>query len=247
MSESHPLFPAANEHDDPPEVTTIHVQRIPDGTHYRAFSPEELTSYQQIFEMFGGGQYVLLARNGARITGRATVTLPGKSKPLNPTPPADDEDDDDPRVVMMQPQQPAQPSSDPAILIAVMNMMQANQNNMMQLMMKQGESQTQVMMAMMQQGNAGSREFIQNMQALHDRHSQEQAKLMATILEASRQNQPGGGSGEMGGFMRGLEFAKQFATGGDDESELGEVFETLKPFLDGVNAVQPPADGDSDD
>lgn len=246
MNESHPLFPAANEESDPPEVSTIHVTRIPDGTHYRAFQPEELTSYEQIYQMFGGGQYVLLARNGSHISGRTTVTLPGKSKPLNPAP---EDVDDEPRqpIYAAPPQQ--QQASDPTMVLAMMQMMQANSAAMLQMMMKQSESQTQLMLAVMNQGSGASREYIQIMQGLHNQHSAEQAKLLQSVVEATRSQNAGAGAGggEMGGFMRGVEFARQFATGGDDDSEIGEIFETMRPFLDGMGAAKKEDEEPSDD
>lgn len=239
MADAHPLFPASDDSSDPPEVLRIHVQRTPDGTHYRAFAPEELTDYQQIYEMFGGGQYTLLARNEHRITGRTTVTLPGRSKPLNPS-------SEDERPQPQPPPIPTQavPSSDPNFMIAMLQMMQQNTAAMMQMMMKQGESQTQMMLAMMQQGSGSAREHIQVMQALHDRHSQEQAKLLETVVKATQGAATQGG--EMGSFMKGIEFAKQFATGGDDDDGIGEIFESMRPFLEGAQVGKVTQEEESD-
>jgi hypothetical protein len=237
MAEAHPLFPAADDESEPPEVRRVHVQRTPDGTHYRAFAPEELTDYQQIYELFGGGQYTLLARNDRQITGRATVVLPGRSKPLNPS----QEEERTPQPAPVLAQSAMAPSSDPNFVVAMMQMMQQNQASMMQVMLEQGKQQTQMMLAMMQQSSGGAREHIQVMQALHDRHTQEQAKLMQTVVEATRGASQGGGG--MEGFMRGIEFAKEFTTGGDDDDALGEIFESMRPFLEGANAGKPPAEG----
>jgi hypothetical protein len=227
MADAHPLFPAASEDDEPPEVQTIHVTRVPDGTHYRAFGPEELTSLEQLYQMFGGGQYTLLARNAKFITARIAYTLPGKSKPLNPSP------EEPPPVAIAPPASaPTQGTSD-SLFLGMIQMMQANTTAMMQMMSAQSAKQTEMMIAMMSQGNSGSREHIQAMQALHDRHSQEQARLMQALLETAK----GGtsGSGQMDGFMQGIEFAKQIAGAGEENDDLSEIFSSIAPFLAGAN------------
>lgn len=230
MADSHPLFPAPSEDDDPIEVQTIHVTRVPDGTHYRAFGPEELISLEQLYQMFGGGQYTLLARNGRCITGRVAYTLPGKSKPLNPSP-------EEPPATPLVPvaAAPVQGASD-NFFLGMMQMMQANTAAMMQLMQAQSAKQTEMMIAMMSQGTSGAREHIQAMQALHDRHSSEQAKLMAALLETAKST-PASSGGQMDGFMQGLQFAKEYVTAGDDNDDLTEIFSSIAPFLSGAKSA----------
>jgi hypothetical protein len=230
MADSHPLFPAASEDTDPPEVQTIHVTRVPDGTHFRAFGPDELTSLEQIYQMFGGGQYTLLARNASHITARVAYTLPGKSKPMNPEP------QEEPHLVPAPPAAaPPQQTSD-NFFLGMMQMMQANTTAMMQMMQAQSAKQTELMIAVMGQGSSGAREHIQAMQALHDRHAEEQNKLMQAMLETARgSGQAANGSGQMDGFVRGLEFAREYATGGGADDELSEIFSSLAPFLAGAN------------
>ncbi len=227
MTDAHPLFPAASEDDDPPEVQTIHVTRVPDGTHFRAFGPDELTSLEQLYQMFGGGQYTLLARNLKCITARVAYTLPGKSKALNPAP------EEPTALPAVAPVAAATPATSDNFFLGMMQMMQQNTATMMQMMQAQSAKQTELMIAMMSQGNSGSREHIQAMQALHDRHAEEQSRLMQALLETAR-GAPQNGTGQMDGFVRGLEFAREYATGGGESDELTEIFSSIAPFLAGA-------------
>jgi hypothetical protein len=236
MADSHPLFPAVSEDSDPPEVQTIHVTRVPDGTHYRAFGPDELTSLEQLYQMFGGGQYTLLARNASHITARVAYTMPGKSKPLNPSP------EEPPVAPIAPPAAPAQAGTSDHFMLGMMQMMAQNTTAMMQMMQAQSAKQTELMVAVMTQGSASGREHIQTMQRLHDTHSQEQARLMQGLLETAR-GAPAASNGQLDGFMRGVEFAKEFANPGGSDDDLTEVFSSLAPFLAG--ASKPPDDGGS--
>ena len=81
----HPLFPPTDEDDDPPEVEYIHVSRFENGrTPWCAhkFAPEELTELEEIADMFGGGMYELIAKNGPRISAKRRYEIAGRQKPL---------------------------------------------------------------------------------------------------------------------------------------------------------------------
>jgi hypothetical protein len=219
---AHPLFPAAQEGKAPPEVVTIHVQRTPDGVHYRAFGPEELQSLEQLYMMFGGGQYTLLARNESHITARQSYTLPGKSKPLNPV--AEDEPETPAAVGPVQQQM----SGDMSLVLAMMQMMQTASNNQLQMMQAQSQAQTELVVAMLGQGQTGAQQHVQTMQALHDRHAQSQAQLMQAILEGRQQVSAGASGSELETFMRGIEFAREMTDEPDDE--LSDLLETVGPL-----------------
>jgi len=223
VTPSHPLFPADSPDTDPPEVLAIHVMRSPDGTHHRPFDPTELTSLEQIYSMFGGGTYTLVARNNRWVTARRTVTLPGKPLPLNPpVPTAEDDEPESPRAIY----QPAPPSSDHTLLLALLQMMQA-----------QAKSQTDLMIAMMTANASSGREHIATMQALHDRHATQQTELMRAILsrESESPRQSGAG-GELDLFMRGVEFGQQITDDGGDD--VADVVESLGPLLAGMGAAK---------
>ncbi len=229
LDEAHPLFPANGPDDIPPEVVTIHVVRAPDGTHYRAFGPEELTSLEQLYEMFGGGHYTLIARNAHHMTGRVTVNLPGKPKPLNPTVVEDDEPPAQAPAPAPAQYAPAPSMGSEGLVLAMMQMMQTQSRN-----------NTELMIAMMNQGNQGAQTHVQTMQALHDRHSAQQAQLMQSVLEGQRaafaaaQQQPRNGGDQLDTFMRGIDFAREYIDAQSGEGdELGEILESLGPLAAG--------------
>lgn len=227
----HPLFPAMSDDRDPPRVETIHVQRTPDGTHHHAFGADELQSLEQLYQMFGGGQYTLLARAGGRLTGRQTVTLPGRSKPLNPELPA--EEDDEPEAPPPMYQAPSGAPSD-SLMIAMLQMMQQNSQQQTQMMLAQSQQTIQLVTALMAQSGQGAQSHVATMQALHDRFAQSQSDLMKAMLESKTATASSGGG--LDAFMKGVEFADRFA-GASEEDGIAGIVDSLSPFLQGANAA----------
>jgi hypothetical protein len=133
---------------------------------------------------------------------------------------------------MMPP--PQQAGSSDHFMLGIIQMVQSNTSAMMQMMQAQSAKQTELVVAIMSQGSAAGREHIQTMQKLHDTHSQEQARLMQGLLETARGAPSSGGTGQLDGFMRGLEFAREYATAGGADDEIGEIFSSLAPFLAGA-------------
>jgi len=224
---AHPLFPASGPEEDPPDVVTIHVMRIPDGTHIRPFDAAELTSLEQVYEMWGGGNYTLIARDQSYITGKVTVRLPGESLPLNPVRQPDarsaEQHDLDAR--------PGAPATSDSMMVTMMLAV-------MKMMSDQSAQQTQLVVSMLGQGQQGANSHVATMQTLHDRHSQAQTQLMQAML-ASQSNK---GSGDVDALLRGLELGKEMVVGErDDADELGQLLETVAPLAEGFIAAQNPA------
>lgn len=90
ISGAHPLFTLeenADEEEAPPDVHFIQVTRWDAGQKFTAphlFRGDELRSLDQLFGLYGGGKYELIARtaDNSRIVARRTYILPGESKPL---------------------------------------------------------------------------------------------------------------------------------------------------------------------
>jgi hypothetical protein len=91
----HPLFPLG-EREKSVEISFIQITRLEKGQHKwgPVFPAAELQNEQAILEMFGGGQYILVARKAdkrneampGRWTKKRPLTLPGKSRPLSADP-----------------------------------------------------------------------------------------------------------------------------------------------------------------
>ena len=163
---AHPLF--LNENDEPPpEVGFIHIIRWENGgkTHVpKAFTAEELQSLEQIKEMYGGGNYELIARDyNNRISRRIRVNLPGKPKPLSEDEPEDETEENNSRNYSAPVPVPQNPFPIEGIMgmfmhsmTTQMQMQQAQQQQQMQMQMAQAEAarqqaaeQTKMMIAMM--------------------------------------------------------------------------------------------------
>lgn len=234
---AHPLFPANDPDDDPPEVFKILVKR--DGKQFpRAFDPEELTSLEQIYDTWGGGTYELTARDRRAISAKQFVTLPGKPRPFLP-----EEGGEEPSPTPAAPTAPpvamVAPTSDGGGFSAVLPFMQM----MAQMMMQQSQQQSQMLIALMTSGREQAQQHLQQMQMMHDRSMTQQMQMMQTMFEAQKGSRPD----EL--ILRGIELANQLTagSGGDDSdaSELGEIAESLGNIMQGVQGfqamTQPPA------
>jgi len=173
--EAHPLFLPETEDDElfPAErIHKIYVKRFEKhggATNApRGYGPAELRDEQVLFEMFGGGSYELFARTAkGQILGRSTITLPGKSKPLDGQPIYDDEEEDPRRA----PQHAAMPAGalDPMqMIIMMMQMQERSSKEMIQMMMNQQAqaaqaqaAQTQVLVAALSGAGSSSTALMQ--------------------------------------------------------------------------------------
>jgi hypothetical protein len=128
MSE-HNLFPPNEGNDEGPDVEQIHVTRFSDGGQkYCAylFGADELRGLQQIQEMFGGGNYELIARSEGKVSARRKYSLEGRSLPL---------------VYGTEPRQP-EPQPVTQVIQAPTNSSEMMQ--FMTMMVQQGQAQAQI-------------------------------------------------------------------------------------------------------
>lgn len=205
----HPLFPARDDVSEPPEVLAIHVTRAGEGWATRTFAPEELTSLESLYELFGGGHYTLISRDERKITSRQTYTIPGPSRPLN-------DGAGIPGGSLPATLPAPLPAAAPAVggsgdfMLAVLQMMQHSSDNT-----------NKIFSMMMQQGQESQRRHIESMQALHDRSVASQGELTRAILEA-RTAAPGSDTSAEW-FMRGQKHGEAVA------DKLGRIADRLEP------------------
>lgn len=228
-TKAHPLFPARDDASDPPEVHSINVMRGGEGYARRSFTPEELQSLDQLFELYGGGHYTLVAHDDRKITSRMQYPLPGPSKPLN----------EGAAVGAPPPAPEAAPSPHPGMMpgFGMPEMFMA----MMQMNQKAQEQTTQLLTVMMQRDADSARRHIESMQALHDRHAGDQSALVRALFE--RDGKQAGADNSAEWYMRGQKevlgsINKFRETLGDDDEETGggDVIDELVGALPSIIA-----------
>lgn len=216
----HPLFPTEDD-EEPAIVQSIYVKRKNPATgewewFARPFAANELTELSQIAEMWGGGKYELKARGpdeaghpNARLSATANYTIPGPPKPFFEQP------SDGKRSS-------AGGASDPmggftlgapqGILAMMMGMMQMNQA----AALKQSEQTTQILLALLQNGRGDADKLVTAMQAMNQHHSEQMAKLYATMLEAK-----GGSGGTLEQALDAIKTGIELKAGASGEGEGG--------------------------
>lgn len=230
----HPLFPpdedggggAAEE-----ELRWILVRRLAprEATAPRRWDPGEAT-LESIAAAYGGGTYELRGYGARGIVARARYVLDGRSRPMS--------EDEEPAAPAPAPA--TAPASAPAVVPSgdgAAMMMQL----MAQMMMQQSQQQTQLIVAMMQAAAASSREQIATMQQLHQQHSEAQTRLSATVVDAVGRARGGGGAGEVGALLKGLELGREIQASprqspDDALSEIGQIIEAAGPLIEGFAA-----------
>ena len=197
---THPLFPVDDEDDDV-EVGFINVARLEGGRAVfatRQFSGDELTDLEVIWDLYGGGDYELIARDrgNKHITARRRYSLDGPKRPMTGEPVQP--------VAVAQPVHHHAPADGTA---AVLPMMMQFMQMMAQSSQQQAQQTTQILLAVLERGNSSGREHIASMQALHDRFAQSQSELMRAMIESKQSTDPS----EL--FLKGVEYAQGIVEG----------------------------------
>lgn len=259
----HPLFPV-DEGDDPPEVAFIAVTRKELGRMVwgPTFRADELTSQDQIFERFGGGEYELYARAHSKrdpshpgtITKRRWMILPGKSLPLsaNPT-------DAELRAIGEHAaSSPAAPAPAPAsssaasgmgdnLLVAILQMQQQQQQQFMALMMQMMQNSKAESAELAKSTAAATQTMTTMLMQISGQQQQSMVGMMTALLQAR-----GGGPEEMAKYAQLL---KSLGVGGmpgaDDKAggeSIGELVENAADIVQGLVMLKggaPPPNGAS--
>jgi hypothetical protein len=223
-------------------ITRIHVRRKEGGKYvyaHTSFEPEAITSMEGVFDLFGGGDYLIEGRdeNGV-FCKNARFQLAGKPKPLAPEP------------------EPA-PA---AALVAAAAPALSEGSMMMQLMMAQMNQTTTLLTTILSRGDSSSQNLLERSRQLEDRARLEHTQFLQTILERSATQVaalPAGGNKES--FLEGIEFAQGLmeqinqknGSGGEGENPA-DLLSTFKSVVEGLGALAntnkggatpPPANG----
>ena len=230
---AHPLFPIE---DGAPswkrEIGWIYVYRQEGSIQKsapRPFGADELTSEEQIADLYGGGAYELVARDPdrARIVTRRRLTLDGRSRPMVE---AQQEDD---RDVGLMAARVATAAAAPAgiglqqflglattVLPTVMTFLQARE-----------EREQRRYEAQMSREDARQREFITLMTSQATNGTQSSNAMVGQLLSLALARP--GGQGEISAFMKGLEVARdQLPRGGDEGDDTDSLFESINQALE---------------
>lgn len=249
-NDTHQLFPPEKDTDNPADIQYIIVQRYEGGNRVTCpyiFPADELPTIQALYGLFGGGKYELIGRDGNRqkITGRKSLTLPGKPKPLfnvGGLQEAVDEEESEASDPLDSPVARASATAPlmnslPAILGTLGPLLIAYMQGQQQMRLAESQTQATMFQSLLAQSNQSSREFIQSMQAMH----QAQTAQMATILAAKDSGDRTGGDGN---FTDGIEWFQEFMAGQKEamaEKEGGDkTFEQVMQGLQMLRAMQGP-------
>jgi hypothetical protein len=227
----HPLFPPMNDSEDSPEVTQIHVTRIEAGRPVycpHLFGADELLSLEQVADMFGGGDYELVARDGKTFSARRRYTLPGKSRPLLIGNSVETNQETQVNVAVA----PAAPQSE---MMAFLGIITSQQNNMMAMLMKQSEVSMQTMATVISAALGGkggdTSGIIQALQANSNTAMTSQTELFKAVLAAK------GGDG-VAAAKQILELAammKDQHGNNSDKDESDNIGDTLGQVVEALN------------
>lgn len=230
---AHPLFPLDDsEAEVPAVVATIHVRRFEGGdwqTVPAAFAPDQLTSWQQVWQEWGGGKYELVARDShGRITARVTSVLPGEQLPLVPKREA-----------------PPGPHA-PAPLPAASGGLSGNGDVMallIQVLVGQQQQSQQMMLAFLERTDRAAQAQSQSMAQMYSTTSQLMGGMFSKMAEGKEAGRPE----EV--FMRGIETANALRAGagapqdGGGGNDLASIAETIKVVAQGIQASQAAVQG----
>jgi hypothetical protein len=246
----HPLFPV-DEGEPNPQVTFIQITRIDRGQ--QKYGPvlraDELTTYEELFEMYGGGHYELWARGPSKlkvdgygnVTKRRRFQLPGRSKPLSKDPTPDElRELDPPRSAVSEAAAPAASSSGSAgennFLLAMMNMQQQNAQQFAQMMQAMMQSSKQESMEMAKMQMASQQQNTTLMLTLSQQNQASMVQMM-TAMMGSR----GSGPDEMAKYAKLLKDLNILggapggeAEGGDGEGGIGKMIEDAADAIQGL-------------
>jgi len=194
----HPLFPPKDDDDEPPDVQSIQVFRVENGQKVmvpKHFGPQDLQTEIDVFTLYGGGIYELVARgalsgNRQGMTARRGFQLPGLSKPLVEGPPKTA----DVSSAVPVAQQAANSAGSPTwlpIMATLLPLLLQWLSGQQESARMDRQSQQGLLTAMMKQGQDSNAQMI---------------TLLATL------KQPGG-SGDGAQFREGMKFMQEFVAG----------------------------------
>ncbi len=248
----HPLFPL-EDGDKTFEVSFIQITRVESGV--QKFGPtvpsNELNTEDDIFNRWGGGHYVLIARAATRGTGypgrfkkHRRVNIPGTPKPLSPDPTPEEQKLAAPQTGVAQ----ASPmgGGDPMSFFAMMMQMQQQslerERQASEKAVAQNQQFMQMFMTVMQGSKADSQNMIQMMMQMSSQSQQGMLQFISAMM-ANR----GGGPEEMAKYA---DLLKTLGVGGGDKKggngeggaaaseSIGAMLENAADLVQGMVALK---------
>lgn len=244
----HPLFPT-EEGEDPPAIAYITVTRWERGKQVSGVTMPagELLTTEQIAEIYGGGEYILIGRK-ASVTypGQAgnkvrqiKVNIPGKLRPMSTTPTEDEAAVAGAASLPSAAPVAAQPGSDGMTQLLMAMLSQQTQQAAAAQALAQTQSQQfmQMMVTMMGSGKSESAEMTKLMLQMNAQQSQNMMQMMATMMSAR-----GGGPDEIAKYAQILDALRGKAGGGEGPSESGEsmssMIENVADIVTGIASMR---------
>jgi hypothetical protein len=239
----HELFPLDGDEDPEHaarvgEIDRIYVRRRENGKFDYSpmtFEPDALPNMETLFQLFGGGEYILEARDTGRTFCRSRrLTLPGSPKPLaGPAFAAEEKP-------APAPPPPAPQTSDAALFMTMFQ-------SMMQFQMNAQQEQTKLLVALMTRGDASSSATLERQRELEREARENQATFFQSMLAAAqaRAAEVGGGGGAgTESFLKGVEFMQgmmetmmQNQGGGAGGDGGADFLSSLKEFMAGLGVI----------
>lgn len=226
--QEHPLFPTMSDDEEPPIVAFITITRFDKGRQVwgPTMPASELQTIQDITNLYGGGDYCLMARRlskkGDNSPGHTTkqkrIFLEGRPKPMNGSSGGDESDSPSAASSVV--------SSAPAVampqdgMVGLLMTMMAQQQQQAQQATAQAQQQSQnfmqMMIAMMGAGKTESSDMTKMMLQMSSQQSANMMQMM-TVLMANR----GGGPEEIAKYAQIIEALKGKGEGGEGGGDGG--------------------------
>ncbi len=249
LYDEHPLFPLV-ENEKSYEVSFISITRHENGVQKwgPTLPATQLMNEEALFELFGGGNYTLIARAATKRDGlpgknqkSRRLNLAGKMKPLsgNPTP-------EELKLYEGLPSTPQE--AKPAAQFGDMGQLFALMMQMNQASAQRAQEQSQQFMTMfmgMMQGSKGDAQRMTEMMMTMSSQNQQTMMQFVTAMLANR----GGGPEEMAKYadlLKTLGFGKGEAKEGDKpgNESVGSIIENAADIVTGLvqlkGAMVPP-------
>lgn len=225
---AHPFFPGKNG-EPGPLVSRIHVTRqSATGPIWspRAFRPSEMVDLQTLQHLFGGGSYILQARDAnGQLCGQYKVNLEGAQKSLSGetvSPPAS----------ALVPHAAAESST----LGMMMQMMQQNSQLMMQMMMESSKQNMTLLASMLSRGDAQQATMMQVMAENSRASQQSQADFFRHLSEMRGKDQTGGGN--IAAFKEGMDLGTTITDIVKKQDDDGGIASTVGALMQGFGALK---------
>lgn len=252
MNVEHPLFPV-EDGEQVPEIHYITIARWERGKAMtgQTFPAAEITDVQHIFDLYGGGEYILQGRRASikyegqpgNTVRQKKINIPGKPRPMSQNP-TEEELGELPQARRIEAGGFGGGGGDgmTQVLLAMFQQQSAQAAAQQQatqaaqaLAQQQAQQFMQMMVAMMQ----GSKSESSQMTTLMMQMSQQQSQNMMQMVTAMMANR-GGGPEEMAKYAELMRTLGMGGAKGEDEKseDVGSLVENLADIVTGIASMR---------